>query len=67
MPRNFLMWIILGLGYGLLIPFLTGAFLPFSVVSINFALGVIELGDLLAEAANGVLPGAALRVYPRGT
>lgn len=43
------MWLVLGIGYGLLLPPLTGALLPLSIVFINLTLGVIELGELPSE------------------
>ena len=48
-PQGLLMWLALGIGYGLLLPPLTGALLPLSVVFINLTLGVIELGELPSE------------------
>ena len=48
-PQGLLMWLVLGIGYGLLLPPLTGALLPLSVVFINLTLGIIELGELPSE------------------
>ncbi len=47
--QGLLMWLVLGIGYGLLLPPLTGALLPLSVVFINLTLGVIEVGELPSE------------------
>ena len=48
-PQGLLLWLVFGIGYGLLLPPLTGAFLPMSVVFIDLSLGIIELGEVPSE------------------
>ena len=54
-PRGLLIWLAFGFGYGVLLPFFTGAFLPLSVVFIDLSLGVTAVGDLLTETLNAAL------------
>ncbi len=53
-PRGLPMWLGIGAGYGVLLPFLTGAFLPLSLVFVDLSLGVIEAGDIVTEVLSGL-------------
>ncbi len=53
-PHNLLIWWLLGVGFGIILPFLTGALLPLSAVFMELALGTIGAGELLSETLNAV-------------
>ena len=52
-----LLWLILGLGFGLAGSFVAGGLVPLNVVFITFAEGDIELGDLPSFVLEGAFQG----------
>jgi len=52
-----LTWLALGLGFGLLWPFVTGAFIPLSLVLISLAEGLIDFRELPSQALDATLSG----------
>ncbi len=42
-------WWVIGLAFGLLLPFVTGALFPLSLVFVNLSLGVIQSSDLIGQ------------------
>ncbi len=53
-PRGLLVWCIIGFGYGVLFPFLSGALLSLSAVLVELALGAIDSGELLSRMLDAV-------------
>ena len=43
-----LVWVALGVGFGIIVPFGTGALTPVSIVFLNLNLGVIAPGEILS-------------------
>ena len=53
-PRGLLAWLAVGFGFGVLLPLLTGAFLPLSIVFVDLSLGVISAGQLFSSALDAL-------------
>ncbi len=58
-PRSLWQWSVIGLVYGLLMPFLTGALLPLSAVFVELTIGTIKLGQLWSQSWNAVFQAPA--------
>ena len=54
-PRGLVVWLTLGLAYGLLLPFVTGAFVPSGRVLVDFARGAIGMGDVPYQLVDAAL------------
>ena len=53
-PQHPLIWPSVGLGYAIIVPFLTGVFAPVSLVFINTTVGITETPDVLSGLADSV-------------
>ena len=51
---GWLIWIILGVGYSLIVPFLSGILIPFSIVFLNAHVGLIEIWQIPGHLLNTV-------------
>lgn len=53
-PFNLISWLAMGLGFGLILPFLTAALLPLSAVFMDLAMGNIGASDVVSRALSSV-------------
>ena len=53
-PRGLLSWLAVGFGFGVLVPLLTGAFLPLSVLLVDLNLGVVNSGELFSRVLDAL-------------
>ena len=53
-PLKLLVWMAVGLGFGIMLPVFTGAIIPFTMVFINLYEGTIEAGDVLIRLVDSV-------------
>ncbi len=56
-PVGLWVWLALGVGFGVLVPFVTGAFIPLSGVFIALAEGLVGVGELPSLAFDAALQG----------
>ena len=47
-------WLVLGAGYALVVPFLSGGLIPFSVVFLNAHVGIIEIWQIPGQLLNSL-------------
>ncbi len=53
-PQHPLLWPGVGIGYAIIVPFLTGALAPVSLVFLNMTVGITETPDVLAGLADSI-------------
>ena len=53
-PQSPFVWIGVGLGFAIIVPFLTGALAPVSIVFLNMAIGVSETPEVLSGLADSI-------------
>ena len=52
--RNIIMWLLLGFGFGVLSPIVTGGTLPLSLVFVELEAGVLSAGEVPVRLSNGL-------------
>ncbi len=58
--RNIVAWLVLGFGYGIMVPFATGMFIPLSTVFVRLSSGVITAEDVFPEAVDALFRGISV-------
>ena len=53
-PQHPLVWPGVGLGYAIIVPFLTGAFAPVSLVFVNATVGITDAPDVMTGLADSI-------------
>ena len=52
--RNIIMWLLLGFGFGVLSPIVTGGTLPLSLIFVELEAGILSAGEVPVRLSNGL-------------
>lgn len=52
--RNIIMWLLLGFGFGVLSPIITGGTLPLSLVLVDLEAGIVSMGEVPVRITNAL-------------